>query len=251
MSGRGSIFGTDASDFLRGSNGTDIISAKDGDDLVFGLGGDDMIRGNAGNDVIKGGDGNDTITGGTGNDIILGEEGDDAILLDSGFDTAYGGAGDDIFSSRDGGDILAGGAGENTFIIENTTLNGDTLINDYWADEKNKIIARDSKCEMDAKFDFAELSQCLENEPPSSEPVLHVKVEECVASIYFTPHDEQQPKVCKQKDMMCLPLQEQLELQTAEALADTQASEGRIETYSGDLYEFYKVGSAVFPEETE
>lgn len=151
--------------------------------------GDDKLRGNAGNDVLVGGSGDDTLHGGEGNDISLGGEGDDTHHLTHGLDRAYGGNGDDILISYDGGDELSGGlAGTtgNQFVVRNTTLNGKTIVKDFWIDERNNITTTAIGCDNEAVFTFEELSACLESEPPETDPELQITVEECIASVYFT-----------------------------------------------------------------
>ena len=181
---------------MQGSDENDEISGRREDDLIFGNEGNDVIEGDQGNDVILGGDGDDTIIGGLDNDIMLGGNGNDTLLLDFGKDQAYGGPGDDTFIAKDGGDYLTGGtSGENgnTFIIDNTSQNGETRIRDFWLNENSTIVGRDADCEFEVTFTHEELKHCMENDP-----VLNISNQECVVSTYYeTPVGE--AELCMKK----------------------------------------------------
>ena len=145
----GSVRGTRADDYIKGSWKGDEISGRVGDDLIFGRDGEDTIMGDSGNDVLLGGDHDDKIIGGKGDDFMLGGKGDDTLDMDQDFDTAYGGPGDDTLILKDGGDQAHGGTASkfgNTFIIESTSENGASFVNDFWLDERNTIVAKDSDC---------------------------------------------------------------------------------------------------------
>lgn len=136
--------GTKKDDFLKGWNTDDKLSGKKGADLIFGMDGDDTIHGDEGNDTLIGGKGNDTIE------------------LDIGKDKAYGGQGDDTLVSIDGGDELSGGSAVNgnTFVIMNTSENGEVLVNDFWSHQQNKIVIRDNQCATDAQFSMIFPNAC-------------------------------------------------------------------------------------------
>lgn len=76
--------------------------------------------------------GRDFLDGGAGDDYLIGGHGTDYIYLSSGRDVGYGGNEDDFLVSLDGGDILSGGLGMNVFSIYDTSLNGDTIITDFF-----------------------------------------------------------------------------------------------------------------------
>ena len=202
--------GTKKDDFLKGWNTDDKLSGKKGADLIFGMDGDDTIHGDEGNDTLIGGKGDDYIVGGKDNDVILGGKGNDTIELDIGKDKAYGGQGDDILVSIDGGDELSGGSAVNgnTFVIMNTSENGEVLVNDFWSHQQNKIVIRDNQCATDAQFSIDDLSECL----PSAEsrPILHVNVEDCTATIGIRPNEDDY-ELCKEHDLMCPSLQSEIE----------------------------------------
>jgi len=69
-SGKPTISGTDADDFLIDLNGNDNIHGHDGNDQIFVIfTGNDKVRGGSGNDVIFV-NGGDTVCAGDGNDNI-------------------------------------------------------------------------------------------------------------------------------------------------------------------------------------
>jgi len=84
------IFGTGASETIRGTVRADRISAGPGDDSVLGL---------AGNDLLTGGPGRDVVRGGAGADRLL--------LRDGEPDTAVCGLGRDV-ALVDGTDVVLG-----------------------------------------------------------------------------------------------------------------------------------------------
>lgn len=164
--------------------------------------GDDTIHGDEGNDTLIGGKGDDYIVGGEDNDVILGGQGNDTIELDEGKDKAYGGSGDDVLISMDGGDELSGGSAVdgNTFVIMNTTENGEVLIKDFWSNEKNNIVIRDNQCATEAQFEIDDLSACLPS--AESKPNLHVNVEDCTTT-FGIKSDSEEYELCKTHDLMC------------------------------------------------
>lgn len=64
-----SLYGSVASNVLRGLAGDDHIDAGKSDDVLDGGAGDDRLFGGDGNDTLLGGEGSDSLNGGKGNDI--------------------------------------------------------------------------------------------------------------------------------------------------------------------------------------
>ena len=104
------IFGTDGSNFLRGSSANEAIFSMDGNDYINASRGDDYVDGGDGRDSISGGSGNDILLGGDGNDNIRGNRGDDLIIGGRGDDNLRGSSGDDtfVFAYGDGHDRISG-----------------------------------------------------------------------------------------------------------------------------------------------
>ena len=64
-----------------------------------------------------------------------------------GVDSLTGLGGDDTLTDTDGGDTLNGGTGTNTFIINDTAANGNTIIEkSFWWNKDNKLIFTGSTC---------------------------------------------------------------------------------------------------------
>ena len=161
------IWGTSASETLRGSSINDRIIPLGGNDTIYGNGGDDQLNGyitkvsdgspfttvlwsqewyskllafavwdSADSLLIYGGDGNDLAVGGQSNDKIFGDAGNDILIGGAGNDEIDGGAGEDKLIGREGSDTLIGGDG-NDYIIPgngNDTIygnRGDDQINGY------------------------------------------------------------------------------------------------------------------------
>lgn len=137
MTGKFPIFGTGASEKIKGTTGDDVIFglggndkiyAKGGRDCVIGGAGDDQIHGETGNDVLFGnedkdkidaGTGDDIVFGGAGNDNVDGESGDDMVNGDIGDDKVDGGSGRDILHGGDGLDDMDGGSGNDDVYGDN------------------------------------------------------------------------------------------------------------------------------------
>lgn len=98
------IYGTNSSDYLRGTQSPDLIFGYGGNDLIKSFGSNNCIYGDSGDDVILTSGGNNTAYGGLGNDFIemdknsiaYGENGNDKLffmnpeeghLMDGGSDT--------------------------------------------------------------------------------------------------------------------------------------------------------------------
>lgn len=137
-----SIYGTRASETIRGTPRNDVICARGGDDHVIGRRGDDVILGGRGDDDMEagrgddrvdGGPGQDEVTGGTGDDRIWGRTGRERILSgDRGSDVIRAGRGTDFcLDGRDGRptDVLMGGPGRDT----------------YQADEGDRVMSGESE----------------------------------------------------------------------------------------------------------
>ena len=95
----GNIFGTNASETLRGSydrNGqadtiNDIMNGRGGDDVLLGFGGDDVLNGDDNQEDFQeqvGAAGGDSLYGGDGNDLLFGYLGNNTLDGGEGFDTA-------------------------------------------------------------------------------------------------------------------------------------------------------------------
>lgn len=135
--GSGTIFGTAASEELRGDAGDNEIYGLGGDDIIYTSGGNNFVDGGGGLDTVIAGDGNDTLigggsylyfgdslAGGGGDDLIIGSDdqsNDDSWMVlggrgdvlygQTGNDKLYGLNGDDLLFGGDGDDLLVGGAG--------------------------------------------------------------------------------------------------------------------------------------------
>jgi len=109
------IYGTESSDYIKGTSNAD---------LIFGYGGNDFIRGMVGDDCIYGGDGNDFIQGDKGDDTIYGGDGDDTVRTGSGNDIVYGEDGNDILHAvyKKGSNILDGGNGDDICVPGNNKV---------------------------------------------------------------------------------------------------------------------------------
>jgi Ca2+-binding RTX toxin-like protein len=75
------IDGVGSDTIMSGSKG-DIINAAGGDDMISSQTGNDIVDGGAGNDVIKAGGGGDIVIGGKGADLMTGGLGDDTFVID-------------------------------------------------------------------------------------------------------------------------------------------------------------------------
>jgi len=78
---------------------------------------DDTVEAGAGNDLIDAGAGDDSVSGGTGNDTIFGGQGADTLSGDADDDTIYVGS----------NDVATGGDGDDTFLVDDTQMNGGSL----------------------------------------------------------------------------------------------------------------------------
>ncbi len=168
MTGKFPIFGTGASEKIKGTTGDDVIFglggndkiyAKGGRDCVIGGAGDDQIHGETGNDVLFGnedqdkidaGTGDDIVIGGVGNDNVDGESGDDMVSGDGGDDKVDGGSGRDILHGGDGADDMDGGSGNDDVYGDNQAdlLDGgagnDLLVGGADSDKLNGQAGRDT-----------------------------------------------------------------------------------------------------------
>ena len=168
MTGKFPIFGTGASEKIKGTTGSDVIFglggndkiyAKGGRDCVIGGAGEDQIHGETGDDVLFGNEDEDTVDGGTGSDLIYGgagndevdgESGDDMVNGDGGDDKVDGGSGRDILHGGDGADEMDGGAGNDDIYGENQAdiLDGgagnDLLVGGADSDKLNGQAGRDT-----------------------------------------------------------------------------------------------------------
>jgi Ca2+-binding RTX toxin-like protein len=111
------IFGTNQSEFLKGTADADLIQGLRGRDTLRGGAGDDRLEGGDGNDSLVGGRGDDTLDGGNGQDTLLGGPGDDLLMGGNGRDQLTGGAGSDTLIGGLGPDILTGGLGADYFVL--------------------------------------------------------------------------------------------------------------------------------------
>lgn len=76
------IIGSDFADTLTGDAYVNMIDGRGEGDTIDGGAGNDELIGGDGNDTIMGGDGNDTLDGGLGNDILQGGNDDDTYIVD-------------------------------------------------------------------------------------------------------------------------------------------------------------------------
>ena len=104
------LIGTDESDVLNGNSSSTLVRGLQGDDLVTGGENSDYLLGDSGNDVLSGNNGRDTLIGGTGNDSLSGGEDRDVLQGDNGNDKLRGGASADIF------------------VLDETHLTDDTIV---------------------------------------------------------------------------------------------------------------------------
>ena len=81
------LWGSAASDILRGNSGMNAINGGRGDDQIAGMDGVDKLYGDAGNDTLDGGLKNDVLSGDAGNDWLSGGMGYDRLIGGSGADT--------------------------------------------------------------------------------------------------------------------------------------------------------------------
>jgi Ca2+-binding RTX toxin-like protein len=92
--------GTNNNDTMTGTDGKDDMSGRGGDDTMRGRGGRDNVLGQADNDTLLGQDGPDELTGGAGNDALNGgATGNDSYLFANGW-------GSDTLTDASGRDIL-------------------------------------------------------------------------------------------------------------------------------------------------
>jgi len=124
--------------------------------------------------------------------------------------------------SFDGGDVLYGGKAKdkgNKFIIGNTSENGDTVIKDFWIDQRNTIEAKDEECAAtEAVFTYDDLAGCLES--ALWKPDVNIRVDQCVVEVYFGQNIDNETERCILKDLMCPELQIELEAMMSEVIAD-------------------------------
>ncbi len=106
------IFGTEKSDYIKGTAGNDLIFGLEGSDLIKGKGGNDCLVGGSGSDSLRGEKGNDVLVGGGGTDTLRGGDGDDYLYGGDDRDSLRGGDGDDYLFGEGGGDSLRGGDGD-------------------------------------------------------------------------------------------------------------------------------------------
>ncbi len=124
--------GTDNDRFVDNVAGLASKAAgKDGDDWLVGNSGDDVLEGGAGNDHLNGMAGKDSLSGGAGNDTL--------IAIDNGYsDTLDGGSGKDTYwidsSSKNADTITSSKSGDTVQAVKSfangadRTLNGDDLV---------------------------------------------------------------------------------------------------------------------------
>ena len=112
------LFGTDASETLKGSREADTIASYGGNDKVYGFNGADLLESGAGSDTVFGGNGNDFLELGAGNDFGYGDAGNDKLKGGSGADRLFGGTGNDTLDGGAQNDTLDGGAGKDTVSAE-------------------------------------------------------------------------------------------------------------------------------------
>ena len=234
----GSVKGSRADDYIKGSWKGDEISGRVGDDLIFGRGGEDTVHGNNGNDVLLGGDGDDKISGGKGDDFMLGGKGNDVLYMNEDFDTAYGGPGDDTLVLKDGGDQAHGGTATqngNTFIIENTTAeNGASSINDFWVDENNKIVVKDSDCEIELTFTQSDLAHCQ-----AHNPILHIENQDCVTKISTSTSPEGSREPCLDRNLNCKLVQTEIKENNGKLREQLNFEREIVGKFKIDLFNYY------------
>ena len=131
------IWGNSAANSLKGGKGADTIFGGAGKDTELGGNGNDLLYGDADNDLLKGEAGNDTLYGGAGNDTLYGGAGNDVLRGGAGNDSLTGEAGNDTLNGGAGNDTLTGGKGADVFVY--TAGEGDDVITDYTASQKDKI----------------------------------------------------------------------------------------------------------------
>jgi len=122
-----SVSGGNLADVLSSFAGNDTIEGLSGDDEIFGGDSDDLLRGGADNDLLRGGADNDIVDGGTGNDSLEGNDGNDVVISEGGNDTLDGGEGADRIIASGENNVLTGGSGKDTFELNLTEQDGDTL----------------------------------------------------------------------------------------------------------------------------
>ncbi len=131
------VYGSSASNSLKGSKGADTVFAGAGKDTVLGGNGADVLYGEKDNDLLKGEGGDDTLYGGKGKDTLYGGNNDDVLYGNADDDKLYGDIGNDSLNGGDGNDTLTGGKGADVFIYK--FGEGNDTITDYTASQKDKI----------------------------------------------------------------------------------------------------------------
>ncbi|OCQ95613.1 hypothetical protein BCD67_10340 [Oscillatoriales cyanobacterium USR001] len=129
--GNDSCKGGAGNDSLSGGAGNDSLDAGEGNDLCDGGDGNDSLSGGAGNDTLSGGAGNDTMAAGEGNNSLEGGAGEDSLQGGTGDNTLSGGAGNDTIVGGTGNHTCIGGEGVDSFIINNATSGGKSIVTDY------------------------------------------------------------------------------------------------------------------------
>jgi Ca2+-binding RTX toxin-like protein len=110
----------DGFNILNGDAGNDWLFGTEGDDELHGGSGNDLMGGFGGDDVLDGGSDNDALVGGVGDDTLVGGFGNDSLIGEGGRDQLFGNDGDDDLNGGDDGvaDHLEGGAGRDRFQMD-------------------------------------------------------------------------------------------------------------------------------------
>ncbi|MEM6743518.1 MAG: Ig-like domain-containing protein, partial [Pseudomonadota bacterium] len=112
------IFGSDASETLRGGNADDRIYGRGERDELRGGRGDDRLYGQEDDDRLLGEAGDDQLHGGVDDDVLSGGAGDDSLFGQFGADRLWGGDGDDMLDGGRGADVMSGGPGDDVYYVD-------------------------------------------------------------------------------------------------------------------------------------
>ena len=132
------LYGTDASNVIKGNDGQDWISGLRGSDHLLGGPDNDDLWGGEGDDVLEGHGGSDYLDGGSGDDLIRGGADSDSTLPGSGNDTINGGTGWDSVRYLDAprGVVVDLGAGTAAGFGDDTL----TAIENAWGSEHDDVL---------------------------------------------------------------------------------------------------------------
>jgi serralysin len=136
------LFGNEGNDRVQGGRQDDVLNGGAGNDRLFGDRGNDSLVGRSGDDYLSGGEGDDRLTGGSGRDQLFGDNGNDYLDGGAGFDILKGGKGDDTLFDYYGGDRLTGGKGKDIFGVGGTLSKAASIITDFKIGEDQLKVLR-------------------------------------------------------------------------------------------------------------